>query len=355
MFPRDPISIKAVNRLFTRMLRVLPESDWSPPVHRNRHRNTMPNSFAEEIICGLQADPKYLPSKYFYDDEGSRLFQEIMQLPEYYLTNSEFEIFTNHRETIFQTFNSTEETYDLIELGAGDGTKTAVLVDYFLQQSPPFHYVPIDISAQALTELHTNFSEQFKQLAIEPKLGDYFHILENFALTHDKKKLILFLGSNIGNFSERQALDFFKKLRRSMSPQDRLLTGFDLHKNPKTILNAYDDSQGITAKFNLNLLKNINRELEADFDLEEFTHYASYHPLECAARSFLISRKQQTVTLQALELEVNFGKWEPIYMEVSQKYRPETIEQLAEASGFGVVENFYDNNRFFVDSLWQPV
>ena len=316
---------------------------------------TKQNTFAEDVSEGFSADPKFISSKYFYDDEGSRLFQEIMKLPEYYLTRSEFEILSTQTEQIFKAFEAGETEFDLIELGAGDGLKTSVLVEYFLAQNVGFRFIPIDISSEALSILTDKFSEKFPGLDIKPEQGDYFKTLKTFSEKSDKKKIILFLGSNVGNFSEAQALEFFTDLRRVMNERDLLFIGFDLHKNPKTILNAYDDSQGVTAKFNLNLLKRINRELGANFDIEEFSHYASYHPLERAARSFLISRKDQSVTIGALGKTFDFKKWEPIYMEVSQKYGVKMIENLAGESGFEVAENFFDENKFYLDSLWKPV
>lgn len=312
------------------------------------------NTFAEDIDAGLSADPKFLSSKYFYDDEGSRLFQEIMKLPEYYLTRSEMEIFSLQTKEIFSAFEADSSDFDLIELGAGDGTKTSVLVKYFLEKNLKFRYVPIDISAEALNFLTEKFHRECPALDIQTEQGDYFKTLETFSKLSDKKKIILFLGSNIGNFSEDRALAFFKELRETMNERDFLFIGFDLHKNPKTILNAYDDSQGVTSKFNLNLLKRINRELGADFNIEEFSHYASYHPLERAARSFLISRKDQVVTIECLGKSFEFKKWEPIYMEVSQKYNEVMIEDLARKSGFTVKRNFFDENRFYTNSLWKP-
>lgn len=313
------------------------------------------NSFAEDVLEGLSANPKFLSSKYFYDDEGSRLFQQIMKLPEYYLTASETEIFSKQTAKIFEAFEADKSEFDLIELGAGDGTKTSILIDYFLKQKAVFRYVPIDISSEALNFLTGKFNEQFPDLDIKPERGDYFKTLKTFSAESEKKKIILFLGSNIGNFSEAQALQFFKDLRKAMNAQDFIFIGFDLHKNPKTILNAYDDSQSVTAKFNLNLLKRINRELGADFSIEEFSHYASYHPLERAARSFLISQKEQIVTIKSLDTQFSFKKWEPIYMEVSQKYGERSIEKLAHESGFSVAENFFDENKFYLDSLWRTL
>lgn len=318
-------------------------------------RELKQNTFADDIFEGLSANPKFLSSKYFYDDEGSRLFQRIMKLPEYYLTASETEILSKQTAKIFEAFEAVESEFDLIELGAGDGSKTSILIDYLLGRKTAFRYVPVDISSEALNFLTGKFREQFPELDIKPECGDYFKTLETFSAESDKRKIILFLGSNIGNFSEAQALQFFKDLRNVMNERDFIFVGFDLHKNPKTILNAYDDSQGVTAKFNINLLKRINRELGADFNIEDFSHYASYHPLERAARSFLISQKEQTVTIKSLDAKFSFKKWEPIYMEVSQKYSEQTIEKLARESGFSVAENFYDENNFYLDSLWKPL
>ncbi|MGI8495611.1 MAG: L-histidine N(alpha)-methyltransferase, partial [Pyrinomonadaceae bacterium] len=280
-------------------------------------------------------------------------FQEIMKLPEYYLTRSEYEILQKQTAEIFSAFEAGEAEFDLIELGAGDGAKTAVLVDYFLEQKAVFQYVPIDISSEALNFLTEKFTKEFPDLEINTEQGDYFKTLKTFSDRSDKKKIILFLGSNIGNFSEAQALQFFTDLRNVMNENDLLFIGFDLHKNPKTILNAYDDSQGVTAKFNMNLLKRINRELDADFNTEEFSHYASYHPTERAARSFLISQKDQTVNINSLGKTFEFKKWEPIFMEVSQKYDVKIIDALARKSGFEMAENFFDENKFYLDSLWK--
>ena len=312
------------------------------------------DTFAEDILKGLTSNPKSLSSKYFYDDEGSRLFQEIMKLPEYYLTRAEFEIFQTQTAEIFAEFDKDSAAFDLIELGAGDGTKTSLLVEHFLAQNADFRYVPIDISSEALNFLTEQFAKKFPNLNIQTEQGDYFRTLETFKEKSDRKKIILFLGSNIGNFSQAQALDFFKQLRGVMNPPDLLFIGFDLHKNPKTILRAYADAIGVTAKFNINLLKRINRELGADFNTEEFSHYAAYHPTERAARSFLISQKQQTVHIEALDQSFEFEKWEPIFMEVSQKYNLQMIKELAEKSGFEIVENFFDSNNFYTNSLWKP-
>ncbi len=316
---------------------------------------TKTNIFAEDVLKGLSAEPKFLSSKYFYDDEGSRLFRQIMDLPEYYLTRSEFEIFSEQTREIFQAFSARGTSFDLIELGAGDGTKTAVLIDYFLRQKADFTYSPIDISQEAVGALTEKFKAEFPQLSMNPQTGDYFRILETLKSASENPKIILFLGSNIGNFSRPQSIEFFRSLRGVMNDGDLLFVGFDLHKNPRVIARAYDDASGVTAEFNLNLLRRINRELGANFDLGKFSHYAIYHPIECAARSFLISREAQTVHIEKLNRKFDLRAWEPIFMEISQKFSLEAIEDLAEASGFQTAKNFFDRNGYFVDSLWKTV
>ncbi len=313
------------------------------------------SDFAADVSKGLSAAPKFLSSKYFYDDEGSRLFRQIMNLPEYYLTRAEFEIFETQAAEIFAAFSETGKSFDLIELGAGDGTKTAVLIDYFLRQSADFTYSPIDISQEALDALTEKFKAEFPALSMKAQTGDYFRILETLKTESEKPKIILFLGSNVGNFSRAQSVGFFQNLRGVMNDGDLLLVGFDLHKDPRVIVRAYDDASGVTAQFNLNLLRRINRELGANFDLQNFSHYAIYQPVECAARSFLISREKQTVHIEKLNQTFDFAAWEPIFMEISQKFSLEMIEDLAGASGFQTAKNFFDASHYFADSLWKII
>ena len=310
-------------------------------------------AFAEDVLRGLSGAPKSLSSKYFYDDEGSRLFQEIMALPEYYLTNCELEIFSTQADAIFSSFINGGGAFDLIELGAGDGTKTAVLVDHFLEKDADITYSPIDISQEAVGALTDKFSIQFPSLDLKPLTGDYFQILESLK-TGRRRKILLFLGSNIGNFSRERALEFFSHLRRVMNNEDLLFVGFDLQKDPHVIVPAYDDSQGVTAQFNLNLLARINRELGGNFDLAKFSHYANYRPIEGSARSYLISREQQSVRIAALDRTFEFDQWEAVFMEISQKYSLRIIDELATESGFRIKQNFFDSKNYYCDSLWQP-
>src|SRR5258706_2761472 len=311
-------------------------------------------TFAEDVLPGLSSAPKALSSKYFYDDEGTRLFQEIMKLPEYYLTGCENEIFREQADAIFRVFANGDGAFDLIELGAGDGTKTAVLVDHFLKQNADISYSPIDISQEALDFLSAKFTAEFPTLKIETRNGDYFRILESLRNGNGRRKVLLFLGSNIGNFSREQALVFFSHLREVMSEEDLLFIGFDLQKDPHVIANAYDDKAGVTAAFNMNLLTRINRELGGDFDLDKFTHYANYRPIDGSARSYLMSREKQTVRIDALNCGFEFDQWEAIFMEISQKYSLRMIRDFANESGFEIKQNFFDSRNYYCDSLWRP-
>jgi len=311
--------------------------------------------FAEDVLCGLTLTPKQLSSRYFYDDEGSRLFMEIMKLPEYYPTRAEFKVFTEQTIEIYDAFTDGASGIDLIELGAGDGSKTAVLIDHFLKQGLDFTYSPIDISQEANDVLATRFHKKFPSLKINPHTGDYFKVLGSLKYGNGRRKVLMFLGSNIGNFSRDKALAFFRELRGVMNDNDRLFIGFDMQKDPRVIIAAYDDKQGVTAAFNLNLLTRINRELGADFDIEKFSHYAQYRPVECAARSFLISREKQSVHIAALNRTFEFEQWEPIFMEISQKYTRAMIGELAAESGFEIEADFFDEENFYTDSLWRPV
>lgn len=313
------------------------------------------NSFAEDVEQGLSSVPKFLSSKYFYDDKGSELFRQIMDLPEYYPTKAEAEIFSGQCAAIMREFAAQGKPLDLIELGAGDGAKTAILIEYLLVQNVDFTYSPIDISAGAVETLTDKFKTLFPDLSVKSLCGDYFRVLESLKSETDRIKIVFFLGSNIGNFSLEDGIGFLRGLRAVLNEGDLLFIGFDLQKDPRTILQAYDDSQGVTAEFNLNLLKRINRELGGNFVPENFSHYAVYSPTDGAARSFLISREKQTVYIECLDKEFEFDRHEAVFMEVSQKYTLSMIEEFAVESGFEVARNFCNEKYYFADSLWKAV
>ena len=310
------------------------------------------DQFAEDVREGLSSEPKYLHSKYFYDEIGDNLFQQIMGLDEYYLTDCELEIFSTQKDEILSHFSIGTDVFDLIEFGSGDGYKTKILLEYFIENRVIFNYLPIDISPGVLESLTNDLKKNLPALNIHPICDDYFHALEELNKVDFNKKVILFLGSNIGNFRGDDAIPFLKHLNADMRDNDQLLIGFDLKKDPDIILKAYNDEKGITGEFNFNLLDRINRELGANFIRNNFKHYPTYDPLNGEARSYLISFKEQKVWIEKLGQSFSFDKWEPIFMEVSQKYSLEDIEHLASHSGFKVVKNFFDSNHYFTDSLW---
>jgi len=313
----------------------------------------MTDQFAKDVEKGLSAKPKTLPSKYFYDAKGDKLFQDIMASEEYYLTDAEYNVFETHASEILDLFKS--EKFRLIEFGAGDGYKTKVLVKYFLENGANFSYRPIDISGSVLKQLTSNFQSEFPALDISPVKDDYFKALDQLNHEDTSKKVILFMGSNIGNFTDTEAVAFLHHIRDFMNQGDLLMVGMDLKKDPNTIINAYNDKAGVTSDFNLNLLDRINRELGGHFDRDEFYHYPTYNPVSGITASYLISRKEQNVAIDALNVSFHFKAHEPIHMEISRKYNEEDIEYIAGLSGFEVIKNLYDTERRFVDSIWSKV
>ncbi|RCR69463.1 L-histidine N(alpha)-methyltransferase [Larkinella punicea] len=316
------------------------------------------SDLANEVGTGLTQTPKRLPSRFFYDDEGSRLFAEIMHLPEYYLTRSEYEILDTNQAELLRLFAADGRPFELIELGAGDGLKTKILLNHFWSQQADFTYVPVDISQAAIDNLTADIRKKWPQLAIQPRHDDYFNAIEQLSNRSDSlqnrpRLVVLFLGSNIGNFSPTEARDFFRQISQSLQPGDLVLTGFDLQKHPAVIHAAYNDRQGLTRAFNLNLLRRINRELGANFDLSAFDHYEMYHPETGEARSYLVSQKEQTVAIRDLNLTVPFGYGEIIHTEISRKFTREGIAQLAEQSGFELTNWFTDCKHYFADVIFR--
>ncbi len=309
--------------------------------------------FKKEVDAGLSGNTKSLPSKYFYDDRGSLLFQEIMKLPEYYLTRCEHEIFEDHKERIAEQVKMDGQTLDLIELGAGDGTKTEILLTHMFEQHIKFRYLPVDISQESNKRLYFRLKSILPELTIKTINSEYFNALKDLKQTGSNPKLVLFLGSNIGNFSPEESRAFFKTLSETLGKGDLLFCGFDLKKGPDQILAAYNDGSGVTREFNLNLLHRLNRELGANFVVENFDHYPVYDPESGAAKSYLISRKKQKVRIKALKKTFSFNDWEPIFTEISQKFDLDMINDMAKRNGFSVKDNFIHYKSLFVDSLWE--
>lgn len=312
------------------------------------------SQFAIDVDNGLGENPKNLSSKYFYDSTGDKIFQEIMRMPEYYLTDCEFEIFQTQKAEILKAIGTVGK-FNLVELGAGDGLKTKILIEYFLAQNIDFEYFPIDISADVLAELKSDLSKRFPKLKVTTLNYEYFAALEKLNEMDPSPKVLLFLGGNIGNFTNDMALDFYAQLAKILNDDDKIISGVDLKKDPYTILEAYNDKAGITRSFNMNLLTRMNRELGGNFNLDQFDHYPTYDPKSGEARSYLISRIKQSVTIQATGKTYEFEASEAIHMEISKKYSLAEIKELAENSGFRVVEGFSDERGYFVDTLWLRV
>ncbi|MCJ8167644.1 L-histidine N(alpha)-methyltransferase [Pontibacter sp. E15-1] len=309
-------------------------------------------TFAADVAEGLGTSPKSLPSRYFYDATGSRLFQEIMALPEYYLTRCEFEVLQGNRQEIARHFFAADSFFHLIDLGAGDALKTKILLRELALQQNAFDYVPVDISGDAMRQLSDSLQQEMPSVDVQAVVGEYFKALEWLQEHKPERKIVLFLGSNIGNFKNDESISFLKSIRSNLSPGDKLLMGVDLRKDPDTILSAYNDASGVTAAFNMNLLRRINTELGGDFDLAEFMHYPIYNPHEGVMRSFIVSKKAQDVHIQATGQTFHFDAWEAIHTENSHKYSLKQIEELGNTCGFRIETVFQDTECRFADVLF---
>ena len=307
---------------------------------------------AYEVLVGLSGRPKSLPSRLFYDDEGSRLFQEIMNLDEYYLTNLERQIFEAHKGDIVDAVAA--HPINVVDLGAGDGSKTMILLEHMKRRSVDFRYVPIDISEGAMVDVTERTRARLPGVPIEGLVSEYTDGLHWLAEAHaERKNLVLFLGSNIGNFDRARARAFLRRLWSALRHGDYLLIGFDLKKDIDVLLRAYNDPKGVTAEFNLNLLRRINRELGGHFDVGKFRHFGTYDVFSGAMESYLVSLEQQSISIEALHLAFDFAPWEPIHTEYSYKYLRDDVTMLARDTGFAIDAEFLDERRWFVDALWR--
>ncbi|OAQ38769.1 dimethylhistidine N-methyltransferase [Pedobacter psychrophilus] len=310
------------------------------------------NKFLKEVLEGLNAEPKHLHSKYFYDEAGDKLFQQIMASEEYYPTDCEMEIFENQTEQLAKTLKNGFDGFDLVELGAGDATKSSHLLRQLVADKVDFNYFPIDISTNTIKNLEYNLPKEIEGLKIQGFNGEYFEMLEKTRQFSNRRKVVLFLGSNIGNMPVSEAWEFAKTLRQSLSKTDLVLVGIDLKKHPRVVRAAYNDSKGFTKDFNLNLLRRMNKELEANFNIDNFEHYPSYDPLNGSCKSYLISLKKQKVRIGEADF-IEFEENEPIFMEISQKYSVSETDEMAKQAGFKPVKHFFDSKNWFLDAVWE--
>ncbi|RDV14314.1 L-histidine N(alpha)-methyltransferase [Pontibacter diazotrophicus] len=308
-------------------------------------------TFAKVVAEGLSQEPKSLPSRYFYDAAGSKLFQDIMALPEYYLTRCEFKVLTENRQEMAKQF-AENSFFHLIDLGAGDAMKTKILLRELNEQKSAFDYVPVDISGDAMRQLNDSLQQEMPSVDVQAVVGEYFPALEWLQENKSERKVVLFLGSNIGNFKADESKHFLQRICSNLSPGDKLLMGIDLRKDPDTILSAYNDASGVTAEFNLNLLRRINSELGGNFDIDQFRHYPIYNPHEGVMRSFLVSKKDQDVYIRDTGQTFHFDAWEAIHTENSHKYSLQQVSELGKACGFSVETVFQDDACGFADVLF---
>lgn len=307
--------------------------------------------FYFDVLQGLTSTPKYLGSKYFYDSIGDELFQQIMQSDEYYLSKCEMEILLHQTADLCRLMIKDHSPFHLIELGPGDASKSIHVLNHLTQQNIDFSYVPIDISANIISYLLRTLPLTLSPLKISGFQGEYFEMLKKVQnRLAGQRKVILFLGSNIGNLENDES--FCQTLREHLSPGDLCIIGFDLRKNPKTILDSYNHANGLTKRFVLNLLERINRELNGTFDRTKFDYYPTYDPETGLSKGYLISLANQEVFLGRDSKAISFEENEYIYTGLSYKYTVHRIHELASKTKFKVLKDFYDSKRWFVNSVW---
>jgi dimethylhistidine N-methyltransferase len=309
-------------------------------------------SFADDVRAGLSGRPRRLSCVYFYDEEGSRAFEQICALPEYYVTRAEHQILARRAPQIARRLPPDAW---IVELGSGSSTKSRLLIDAFLRAHGRLHYVPIDVSRTMLEEsCHTLLAER-PSLQVTAVAAEYHAALRALRAARAQRKLIVWLGSSIGNFNRRDAIAFLVHVREVMSDGDRLLIGIDLRKDRAILERAYDDSAGVTARFNKNLLRRINRELGGHFDLSRFRHRATFDEQEGCIRMDLVSTGQQRVRIDDLELELELTPGEAIHTESSYKYSFAEIDALAAAVGLTGATRWLDREGLFSLNLFAPI
>lgn len=304
---------------------------------------------AEAVKLGLSNSPKRLPSWMLYDKAGDKLFEQIMQLPEYYPTRCEFEIFKRHKDELAQYCTNSRQHFQLVELGAGNGMKTQLLLSALINLNAKFTYRPVDISSSVLVELSSRLLHLFPELDIKSMNASYEEAIGN--LPANTRNVLLFLGANIGNMTTAEACVFVTKMSNHLVPRDLVMIGFDLKKDPSIIQAAYNDRSGVTRAFNLNVLTRLNETLGATFDLSQFEHYPSYNPETGTASSFLVSLKDQDVQVRGLDKAFHFTQWETIHTEISQKYDLLMIDNILADAGLEIIDLFFDKDHFFCDVI----
>ena len=300
-------------------------------------------TFAEEIRNTLQYTKKSISPKFFYDESGSKIFDEICLLPEYYPYNAETEILQKVEQKLLPYLS---EEFHLVELGSGSSLKTRLLIDVLFKSQKYLQYFPIDIS-EILDQSAKNLCKNYSNLSVTGVVDTFENGLDFIENYDNKPNLITFLGSSFGNFDKSDGIMFLKKISSLMKSSDLFLIGLDLKKDQKILHNAYNDTQNTTAKFNLNVLKRINDELGGNFDLDQFKHHAIYNEEQGRIEMYLRSLSEQSIVIPKSELSINLSKDELIHTENSHKFSLDQIESLLKLSNFENLEMWFDSRNYF--------
>ncbi|WP_204137791.1 L-histidine N(alpha)-methyltransferase [Halomicronema sp. CCY15110] len=303
----------------------------------------------QDVITGLTQPHKALPPKYFYDAHGSELFEQITELPEYYLTRTERQILATDAGAIADIVGPC----DLIELGSGSASKTRLLFNAYQQRGLPLRYVPVDVSGTMLETSAQALLTEYDQLTVHGLVSTYDQALQNLPPTDYPRRLIAFIGSTLGNLAPAPEQRFFQQVSQALASGDYFLLGVDLHKDTATLEAAYNDQQGISAAFNLNMLKHLNWRFDGNFDLTQFRHVAFYNEGDRQVEMYIESLTAQTITLQALNLTVEFAQGERLFSEISRKFDTEVLTQELLAFDLAVRHIFTDDQRQFALLLCQ--
>jgi dimethylhistidine N-methyltransferase len=305
----------------------------------------------KDVIQGLTQTPKTLPAKYFYDHRGSQLFEQICELPEYYPTRTEASILGQYADEIAQITGACE----LVELGSGSSTKTRLLLDAYQARKYSCKYVPIDVSESILKDSAIQLQKEYPALHIQGLIGTYEQALAQLNPTSLPARMIFFLGSSMGNFPPQEYDIFLNQITDVLAPGDYFLLGIDLQK-PKPILEAaYNDSQGVTAAFNLNMLEHLNWRFQGNFDRDLFTHQAIYNQTDNQIEMYLHCQKSHVVHLESLDLKVTCKTGESLLTEISRKFDLETVQKELDSKGLKPLKSFTDPQKWFGLILCQAV
>lgn len=327
----------------------LSEAVWELPRHQNHRLQIQhlspsgPTYEGEDVIQGLTQFPKVLPPKYFYDGRGSHLFEQICHLPEYYPTRTEAAILKRYADAIAECTGAC----GLVELGSGSSTKTRLLLDAYQRQGYPLRYQPIDVSADMLIESAERLLDNYPSLKVHGLVGTYEQALTELPPSIVAPRLLLFLGSSLGNFTPLECDQFFTQVTTVLETGDYFLLGVDLEKDVNLLEAAYNDSQGVTAAFNLNMLAHLNHRFGGNFNLDAFQHQAVYNSVNCQIEMYLHCQQDQLVQLKALDLSIQIAQGESIRTEISRKFNLEQMQQYLQAQGLSPVQTWTDPQQWF--------